>query len=420
MASKKTTDGGGSVYQNHVKDCARPVDGLGNSTCKCRWRGAVVVGWQGKKPLRKVVTASTASGAATKVRQLREAQAAKKVVIGKSPTVETWLRYCLEVAYPRRIAAGNMREVSLVNYKGIAKNYLIPLLGHQRLDRLTADDIEDAWQTLREVGNPLLGEKAKPLSSYTVHHTHTVLSRALRLAIQKGKLVSNPAGPDSMDAPSRGDDEAAPLETEDWTKVLDVAPDLPNPARWTVALALGLRQGEALGLRWEDVNLKTGTMRIRQTVYRLPGKGIVFSEPKTDRSKRTIGLPDELVDDLKAHKAKQAEDRLKAGDQWQDHDLVFPMEDGRPFDPSVDRRRWLKLLKTAGVKPIKLHAARHTAATVMLLQGVDARTVMDIMGWSQISTAANYQHAVKEAHRAATAAVSNTMLAGRRKRPETA
>lgn len=400
MSPKKRTDGEGSVHQIHTPDCTRPAKG-----CKCKWRGALVVGYTtsktGKKTaLRKTVTATTKSGAASRLRELREQHAAQTLPLGKTPTLEQWLNHCHSRLLPRKLKAS-----SLVNYRGIFDNYLIPLLGDQRLDRLTPDDIEDAWTTLAEVGNPLRGEDARPLSPATIHHTHVILVRCLRLAVQRKQIRTNPAGPDSMDAPSKGAAEVQPLAAEDWRKVLDAAVDVPNAARWTVALALGLRQGEALGLRWEDVDLDDGVIRVRQTLYRLPGRGIVFGTPKTLRSQRSITLPAGLLAELKAHRKVQAALRLHAGDQWDDHGLVFTLEDGRPIDPSVDRRRWRALLTKAGVEPIKLHAARHTAATTLLLRGIDSRVVMDIMGWSQISTASNYQHAVKEAQRQAAAAM---------------
>lgn len=395
--AKKRSDGEGAVYQVHVKDCPRPERG-----CKCQWRGAIVVGYKtGAKgtpvAIRKTVTASTKSGCANKVRELNEKRAANTLPVGTSPTVEQWLNYCHARLLPRQVKAS-----SLVEYRGNFDRYLIPLLGHVRLDRLSADDIEDAWTALLEGGNPTL-DKPTPLAPSTVHQAHVVLRRMLRLAVQRKKLATNPAGPDSMDAPPKSNAEVVPLATADWKKVIATASEVPNPARWTVALALGLRQGEALGLRWEDVDLTAGTLRVRQILYRLPGKGILFGTPKTEPSKREVALPAQLLTELKAHRKAQNELRLSAGDHWTDHGLVFTLNDGRPLDPSVDRRRWKALLAKAGVAPIKLHAARHTAATIMLLNGEDPRVVMAIMGWSQISTAANYQHAVEEAKRSAAA-----------------
>lgn len=412
MPKKHRSDGEGSLHQMHVKDCPRPVNKAGNSTCKCKWRGAYIIGHKGKAPIRKTVTGPTRQATSLRLDELKAKYDANTLPTGKPPTLEQWLNHCHAVLLRR--GKRPLRESSLVTQRGIMDNYLIPLLGHHRLDRLTADHIEDAYDHLAHVGNPKRGADARPLSPATVHQTHSVLHRCLRLAVQKKRIAINPASADSLDAPSEGKTEAEPLKTEHWQRVLDLcrdpASDITNPARYTVALALGLRQGEALGLRWQDVDLDAATLRVRQTLYRLPRKGLVFGEPKTDVSRRPVGLPDELVADLRRHRLEQNEKRLRAGSYWTDHDLVFCLDDGRPLDPSVDRRRWKRLLVKADVPIIKLHAARHTAATVLLLEGVPIKTVMEIMGWSQVKTATNYQHAIDEAHKGATSAIGRRMF----------
>ncbi|WP_426243781.1 tyrosine-type recombinase/integrase [Nocardioides sp. LHG3406-4] len=403
--SKQRNDGDGSVYQVHVKDCPRPKGPRGKSTCACKWRGAVVVGYKRNAKgaaiaVRKTRTANTESGCAAKVRDLRAELAKVTLPVGKSPTVEQWLNHCHATVLPRQ--KKKPRESTLAKYRYCFDQYLIPLLGHIRLDKLDPDDIEAAWHHLAEIGNPMKGPDATPLDPTTVHWAHTILSRMLRLAMQKRMLAANPAGPDAMDAPAKSDKEVVPLPTEDWRKVLAAAVGTWNAARWTVALAMGLRQGEALALRWEDIDLDGGSLRVRQTVFRLKGKGLVFGPPKTERSKREVALPAPLVAELRKHRREQNERKLLVGDKWRnDLDLVFTYRDGGVIDGREDRKAWHALLEKAGVAPLKLHAARHTAATMMLLQGIDPRVVMDIMGWSQVSTASNYRHAVDEAKRTA-------------------
>lgn len=406
MTPKKRSDGDGSVFQLHAKDCPRPTNAKGKTTCKCRWRGAVITGYKrsdsGKAiPIRRTVSAATETACAVKVRELRAEIEKTTLPVGKAPTLEQWLNHCHATLLPRQ--KKRPRETTLVKYRYALDSYLIPTMGHVRLDRLTSDDIEGVWHLLLEDGNPTLDpERRKPLSPSTVHWAHTILRRMLRLAMQKKVLGVNPAGRDAMDAPSKNEAEVEPLETEQWKAILDTARDTPNAARWTVALALGLRQGEAIALRWSDVDLDEGTLRVRQTVYRLPGKGLVFGPPKTDRSRREIVLPARLLADLRRHRKEQAAARLAAGDRWDtEADLVFANSFGKVIDPSTDRKAWKSLLERAGVPHVKLHAARHTAATMMLLQGIDPRVVMDIMGWSQITTAARYRHAVDEAKRTA-------------------
>lgn len=407
---KKRSDGDGAVYQVHVKDCDRPTDARGKSKCKCRWRGAVITGYKRNAkgqaiPVRVTRTAATESGCAAKIRELRDELAKKTLPVGKAPTLEQWLNHCHSTLLPRQKKPP--RETTLVKYRYCFDQYLIATMGHLRLDKLTSEDIEGVWQLLLEEGNPTRDDAVRePLSPSTVHWAHGILSRMLRLAMQKKVIAVNPAGPDSMDAPPKTEAEFVPLETDEWKRVLAKAEGKRNAARWTVALALGLRQGEALALRWSDIDLVGGSLRVERTVYRLPGKGLVFGDPKTKGSKREAALPATLLAALKAHRKEQLEERLIAGDRWDEEaDLVFPNSFGRVVDPSTDRKAWKALLTEAGVDHVRLHDARHTAATMMLLQGIDPRVVMDIMGWSQITTAARYRHAVDEAKRQAAAKI---------------
>lgn len=127
-------------------------------------------------------------------------------------------------------------------------------------------------------------------------------------------------------------------------------------------------------------------------------------EPKTKASRRTIVLPSALRDELRAHRARQAEDRLKAGPYWNDdHDLVFATPEGDIVDPAQDHKSWKRLLVAAGVRTVRVHDARHTAATLLLLQETDLRTVMAIMGWTELATAQRYTHAVDELRQRAAA-----------------
>lgn len=124
-------------------------------------------------------------------------------------------------------------------------------------------------------------------------------------------------------------------------------------------------------------------------------------EPKSGAGQRSIALPAPLADLLRSHRASQLKERLRAGSEWQDHDLVFAQENGKPIDPRADHRTWKSLLQEAGVRDARLHDARHTAATLLLLQGVSTRVVMDVLGHSQVSLTLRYQHVLPEAAREA-------------------
>lgn len=380
---KNRTDGDGSVYYDATRE---------------KWIGAYVHGWRDGKPIRSKVSANTKSGAANKLRELRAKHAAETLPTGKVPTVEQWMNHWLN-----NIASRKVGELTLNNsYRQKVRDYIIPLLGHHRLDRLTADHIEAAWEQLADVGNPRR-DTPEPLSANTIHQAHAILRRALKVAVQRKRLRWNPAGAEAMDAPPRREGDIEPMTLDEAKAVMAAAAGQRNEARWSVALALGLRQGEALGLTWQHVDLDDGVIRVRQALKRVKGKGLIFGDVKSKASNRDLAVPPEMLPLLRAHKKAQNAERLETGDQWEDHGLVFATEFGRPLDPSRDYQAWRALLEAAGVKHYRLHDARHSAATFMLLQGVDIRTAMANLGHSQISVTMRYQHAVDELKKDAAA-----------------
>ena len=403
---KRRSDGEGSVYQRHTKECPRPTDARGRSTCKCKWLGVVTryhqqTGEDGRTRMaaaRKTVTASTRAGAAAKLLDLQEKLRADELPEGKPITVQQWLTYWLDKVVPRGNRKGPAKQSTIDTYATNVRQYLVPLLGHHRLDRLTAEHINEAWDQLLEDGNPTIpAERRVPLSPNSVHLAHTILRRALKVAVQRKRLRVNPAGTDSMDAPPRVEKEIEPIPAAEVEKILAEAEHDPAyGARWSVALALGLRPSEALGLRWEDVDLDEGLLHVRQQLTRQKGKGLVASSPKSEAGKRTLVLPATLLAQLKAHRKAQNEARLAAGDHWTPSGYVFVQANGQPLDSKADWLRWTALLDRAGVPRRRLYDARHSAATMLLAQKVEPRVVMALLGHSQISVTMRYQHAVDE------------------------
>jgi integrase len=141
-----------------------------------------------------------------------------------------------------------------------------------------------------------------------------------------------------------------------------------------VALAVGRRQSEALALRWSDVDLDNGTLSVRRGIHREGGQRLVYEEPKADRSRRTLALPAQLVEALRAHRIAQFEERLAAGPLRHDQDLVFAQPNGKPIERKSDWHAWKHLLREAGAREVRLHDGRHTAATLLLSEGVHPRS----------------------------------------------
>lgn len=311
------------------------------------------------------------------------------------------------------IAAPTVRPNTLTGYRVAVYNNAIPGIGAHRIDKLQAEHLERFYVELGKK-KTRSGDEFKPAR---VHQIHRVLRTAFGEALRRNHITANPA---SIARPPRiPDEEVIPFTKEEAGKILRAAENTRNGARFVVALTLGLRKGEALGPQWRDINFEARTLTVRRTVQRLNwkhgcpqnkpcghryaghcptrhGGGMVTAEVESRAGKRTIGIPDPLVEVLKGHRAKQEVERQKAGDLWKDEGWVFTNQLGGPTHIRVDHDTWKALLKRARVRDARLHDARHTAATMLLVLGVPQRAVMDVMGWSESSMAARYQHITTE------------------------
>jgi integrase len=394
MASKNRSDGDGSIYQRHDHETCPPLVDKVRPPHKCqgKWVGVRVTGWRDGRPIRRKVSATSKSGAAAKLRRLDEELERGMVTAGRPVTVEKWMTYWLEEIVPAKNRPNTVRT-----YRTYVTRYIIPLLGHHRLDRLTAEHISDAWRQLMTTGSP--GQaKPKPLSSTSAHQAHVILSRALKVAMSRGYVNRNVAT--YGDAPSVRNQPIEVLDKAQAQAVIAAAHGKRNAARYTVAFSLGLRQGEALGLRWSDVDLERGTLTVRRSLNRVTGEGLRLGPTKSGRE-RTIALPGPLLAEIKAHRVTQNAERLAAGNWWDDGDYVFTKPDGRPHDGKDDWRLWRALLDEAGVPHVRLHAARHTAATMLLALGVPVKVAAEILGHTKTSITEGYQHRVDDLHVAA-------------------
>jgi integrase len=294
-------------------------------------------------------------------------------------------------AWLNDVATQGLRPRTLASYRMIARLHLNPELGRIPLARLSPSDVQRYMTKMRASG----------LSTRTVQYHHAVLRRALQDAERWGKVSRNVArlvSPPRVERP-----EIRPLTAEQARVLVDAISADRHAALYLMALGLGLRQGELLGLQWTDVDLEAGTVSVNHTLQRY-GRGYHLDPPKTDRSHRTVALSASLVQQLKAHRTLQLAERVHAGPAWQGEEwnLVFCTEAGIPCYGSHLTRRFQSLLKSLGLPRQRFHDLRHAAATFMLAQGVDLRVVMEVLGHSQIGTTANtYAHVRVEATRAA-------------------
>ncbi|WP_254549593.1 tyrosine-type recombinase/integrase [Catellatospora tritici] len=389
-----------------------------------RWHGRVTMGTlDNGKPDRRHVGAKTEAEVIQKVRALeRDRDAGRTKRPGRAGTVEQWLLHWLE-----NIAAPNIRPSTLASYESAVHRHLIPSLGAHRTDRLQPEHIEKMYAKLRAA-------KLKPSTIYQVHRIFRV---ALNEAVRRGQIINNPVL--MAKAPRLVEDEIEPLTTEEARRVMAEAATRRNGVRFALALALGLRQGEALGLQWCDLDATAGTLTVRRAIQRQVwrhgcagkcgerrgadcprrhGGGLVVTDTKSRKGRRTVGLPGPLLAALLEHQAAQAKEREIACDLWQEGGWMFAQATGKPTDPRADYKEWKELLKAAKVRPARLHDARHTAATMLLVLNVPTRAVMDVMGWSQASIAARYQHVPAEVLRGIADQVGGLLWSGPPDSPE--
>lgn len=369
------------------------------------WHGRVTVGVRNDgRPDRRHVQAMTEAEVIRKVRALeRERDSGTVRKVGQRWTVEKWLTHWVE-----NIAAQSVRENTLAGYRVAVRKHLIPGVGGHRIDRLEPEHLETLYRQMMQRGS----------APATAHQAHRTIRTALNEAVRRGHLNRNPA---SLAKPPRlPHTEIEPYSVSEIRRLLTVASKRRNHARWAIALALGLRQSEALGLKWSDVDLETGVLTVRRGRQRPRWRhgcdgtcGRKFgghcpervplraetTETKSRAGRRSIGLPDELVRLLRKHREEQERERNQAAQLWRGGDWVFATPTGEPVNPRTDYDEWKRLLKLADLRDGRLHDARHTAATVLLLLGVPERAVMDIMGWSNSSMAARYQHITAQIRR---------------------
>ena len=182
-------------------------------------------------------------------------------------------------------------------------------------------------------------------------------------------------------------------------------------ALYVLAIATGLRQGELLGLSWRDIDLESAKVMVRTTLQRTNGEYQLL-EPKTTRSRRTLALPEMVVDSLRAHKGRQFGEMLKAGLEWRQSELVFTAPAGGPLSDRVVRDRFYRILENAGLRRQRFHDLRHSCASLMISQDVQSREVMETLGHSTIVITLNqYAHIFQDA-RQETARKMEEILTG--------
>ena len=393
-----------------------------------KWHGRVTMGLlDNGKPDRRHVKRKTEKEVIDAVRELEQERKKGQVrKPGKPQTLEAWLTHWLD-----NIAEPSVRRKTFVYYEGAVRMYLIPGLGAHRMTSLQPEHVEKLYTKLHHEGH---GGSVRM-------QVHRTLRAALNEAVRRDRMRANPVL--LVKSPTIVETEVEPFTMDEARRILEASRERRNGVRFAVALSLGIRKGEALGLKWTDLNTDTRNLTIRRALQRQTwrhgcddpyecgkahhklslcrkscpvhkracpplcppdckrhargcpkrhGGGLVITEVKSRAGRRVINVPEPLLDLLRLHDEAQDDERHLAGDLWQESGWMFTQPNGKPIDPRADHEEWKSLLAAARVRDARLHDARHTAATMLLVLGVHERAVMDMMGWSSAAMRRRYMH----------------------------
>ncbi|MGW1224223.1 tyrosine-type recombinase/integrase [Streptomyces sp. NPDC002530] len=407
------------------------------------WHGRVTVGVKDDgSPDRRHRMARSEPEVRRKIKELeklRDKGRAPKA--GRKPTVAQWMTTYLDT-----IASLKLKPRSLDDYWSKTRNDIAPGVGQHRLDKLAPEHLERMYADMLQEGH----------APSHVLKVHRILSRALKIAHRRRLITENVAT--LVDPPTADETEANPFTQEEAKAFLEAAAKRPTFMRWIVGVGMGFRQGETLGLRWPYVDLDAELFRPEWQLQRLTWRhgcddphacgarlhrfescapdcsthrgykrgcpkpcpkdcakhasacpqrregGLVFTRPKTKKSRNAVPIPPVFIPFLHDHRMRQDEMRAAAGDLWQEHKVVFSRPDGRPLDPRADYEEFKELLAEAGIDDRRLYdGSRHTAGTILNELGVDMPTIMEILRHTQISQTRRYvkgrSHLSKDAMR---------------------
>ena len=363
----KRANGEGSIYQ-------RP-DG--------KWVAQLPIGRYANGHIKwKRYTCATQRAARDRLRRAANERELGVALDADIPTVATYLAHWLEttVKPPRR-------EPKTYDSYAYAISLIVPTLGALPIDQIRPDQVDALLHDLRERG----GQRGQGLSSSTLRTVRTALRRALGRAHRQGVVARN-AGALSDPVPHRRE-EVVPFTEAEANRLLDAAAGMRLAALYYLAVVLGLREGELLGLAWDDVDLDGAAIHVRQQLQQR-NKGKPFLKLlKTRGSRRDLDLPAGLVLALRVHRERQEIEAARGDTGWNADRLVFPSTAGTPMYARNLIRHYQGLLWRAGLPERPFHALRHTAATIMFARGMSEAEVQRVLGHSSIAiTIDTYLH----------------------------
>jgi integrase len=343
-------------------------------------------------PKRKHIYGRTRQEVAEKLSKAVSDRVGGVVFDGDHETLEAYLRRWID-----EVLRGTVKQSTLENYTYIVRLHIIPELGRVRLRALKSRDVRRLYREKLEAG----------LSPRTVQIIHTVLRKALQQAVRDDVLTRNVC--DAVTAPRPTKKEMQPLTPEQAKSLLENVREDRLRGLYVLAITAGLREGELLGLRWDDVDLERKLLQVRRQLTRTRD-GLSFTAPKRDKA-RVVRLTDIAIAALKAHREAQNEERARAGSLWEETSLVFTSSIGTPVDVgNLTYRSFRPLLKRTNLPRIRFHDLRHTCATLLLSKGTHPKIVQEMLGHANISmTMDTYSHVLPDMQEKAVSAMDDAL-----------
>jgi integrase len=287
------------------------------------------------------------------------------------------------------VAGVKVRASTRTSYEAAVRVHSAPRIGKIPLQQLTRNHVKALYAELAESGRAR-GRSGGGLSEKTVHNVHLALRKAFADAVDDGPLRANPA--DRAHKLPTDRPEMQVWSAEELRTFLDRVEDDDNRALWRLAASTGMRRGEVLGLRWQDVDLTAARLSVRQQLLRT-ASGLGFGPPKPKAGRRSIALDQLTVGSLRAQRQRWIDNKMRWGEAFEDLDLVFCRANGSALDPDVVTGQFERATKRAGVKTIRLHDLRHTQATLLLQANVHPKVVQERLGHSSVMvTLDRYSH----------------------------
>ncbi len=341
-----------------------------------RWCSQVTIGTNPKtgKPKRKTFYGRTRREVAEKLAKVQRELTTGLYIEPSEISLGTWLdKWLTEYKKPQ------LKQSTFEDYEMLIRVHIRPALGNIPLAKLQPHMLQAFYNDKLESGRH---DGKGGLSTRTVRYFHAVIRQALEQAVKEGILPRNVA--DATNPPVVKNKPMQPLTEEELLSIFEAAKGDRYFAAYVLVATTGMRRGELCGLCWDCVDLEQGTATVRRQLLVFKDGLSLEDTTKSKRGRRSIALTDDAARELRAHRRRQAQERLLMGQAYQDNNLVFAREDGTPTDPREFTKRFQRILKRAGLPVVRLHDLRHTHASLLLSRGVHPKIVQERLGHASI------------------------------------